>query len=749
MVTHRNRGCWSVFAAGVGALLLVVGVGWLARVWIHNGIAVAVNLATVLGFLLAAVVAVVGLSGWVRRQRVIAAVPVAAEQLQQAMTTLAEVVAEQWEREATVRSLGDPEPMPVRWHLSPTVSGRSVMDHPEVIAARGLAFAGTSERIAGLVAAFRQLDRRRLVITGGPGTGKTTLAVQLLLELLAHRQPSEPVPVLFSLLGWNPQEQPRLQDWLITRLERDYPALRGFGADTAGVLAERGKILPILDGLDEVSVALRPSIITALNQAALPAAAGLILTSRRAEYRDAVIDAGDVLTAAAVIAPLALTRLDAASYLRKYLPPNPAPAWEMVLGHLETGTATDLVTVTANPLGLWLVRAVYLDGHRDPTPLVQNTHPARSGHPTLQAHLFDQLIPAVLRSRPPTPRGRSADPHAPLRPRRQYDPDDVRKWLTTLAEELRVTETRDWLWWHLARHTFSTTRTARTARLAVGLMGGLVVCLVVCLVSVPVMTGPVSGPEGSLAYRLGYRLGEGLALGLVAALVSGVAGGLVFRLTGAPQHADLRLRGRIPKLFGSLAHGLGVGMAVGLAGGLALGLVLALSGSGSNGVFGSLLVGLAGGLAFGPVFGLVNFAASPSIAQRANSPVRSQRDDRQLTVLVTSTVGLLVGLMLGVAFGLPAGLANGLIIGEVSGVASGLVGGLANRAWPAFLVASGWLAVRHRFPLRLMVFLDDAYRLGLLRVVGSAYQFRHAELQDDLAPKVITEPAQATPKVRS
>jgi hypothetical protein len=33
-----------------------------------------------------------------------------------------------------------------------------------------------------------------------------------------------------------------------------------------------------------------------------------------------------------------------------------------------------------------------------------------------------------------------------------------------------------------------------------------------------------------------------------------------------------------------------------------------------------------------------------------------------------------------------------------------------------------------------MGFLDDAYRLGLLRIVGPVYQFRHAALQDHLAP---------------
>ncbi|MDF5754668.1 hypothetical protein [Spongiactinospora sp. TRM90649] len=35
-------------------------------------------------------------------------------------------------------------------------------------------------------------------------------------------------------------------------------------------------------------------------------------------------------------------------------------------------------------------------------------------------------------------------------------------------------------------------------------------------------------------------------------------------------------------------------------------------------------------------------------------------------------------------------------------------------------------------PWRLMRFLDDAHRVGLLRAVGPVYQFRHAELRDHL-----------------
>lgn len=201
----RNRGCGFFLAAGVGVLALVISVVWLALVWVRNGAVVANPRASVLGFVLAAAVAVTALVGWERRRRVAARAPVTAEQLRQAATTLAEVVAQQWAQEATARSLGDPEPMPVRWRLSATASGRPVMDHPEVIAASGLTFTSSSERIAEVAAAFRRLDRRRLVITGGPGTGKTTLAVQLLLELLTHPQPDEPVPVFFSLVGWAPE----------------------------------------------------------------------------------------------------------------------------------------------------------------------------------------------------------------------------------------------------------------------------------------------------------------------------------------------------------------------------------------------------------------------------------------------------------------------------------------------------------------------------------------------------------------
>jgi len=98
-----------------------------------------------------------------------------------------------------------------------------------------------------------------------------------------------------------------------------------------------------------------------------------------------------------------------------------------------------------------------------------------------------------------------------------------------------------------------------------------------------------------------------------------------------------------------------------------------------------------------------------------------------------AVVGLTSGLVVGLVFGLVYALVSGLVYGLVSGLAVGLVATLGS-ASTAFHLAVGLRSAQGRLPWRVVGFLDDAYRLGLLRVVGPVYQFRHAELQDHLAP---------------
>jgi hypothetical protein len=55
---------------------------------------------------------------------------------------------------------------------------------------------------------------------------------------------------------------------------------------------------------------------------------------------------------------------------------------------------------------------------------------------------------------------------------------------------------------------------------------------------------------------------------------------------------------------------------------------------------------------------------------------------------------------------------------------------LLTRAWPRFALARLVLAAQGRLPLRLLAFLDDALRRGVLRQAGAAYQFQHIRLQE-------------------
>ena len=306
------------------------------------------------------------------------------------------------------------------------------------------------------------------MILGGPGSGKTTLAVQLLLRLLEVRTPADPVPVLLTANGWDTTAHPRLQDWLAFRLGKDYPALRAIDEAMPGELVDNGMVLPVIDGLDELDPAYRPALLTTLNDS-LGGTDPLVLTCRTDEYVDAV-DNADVLTAAAVIEARPLTARAAADYLDSCLPPRQRPGWDPILDTLRRNDDTPVADVCSTPLGLWLLRSVYIENKGDPTPLVD---PARyPDAQAIKAHLFDELIPALITKRRPV-----RDGSDPLRPRRGWEPDPTRRWLAYLAVQLRGE--RDLRWWHLA-----TAVPSRVITTLMVLVGALVVGLIACWCSV-------------------------------------------------------------------------------------------------------------------------------------------------------------------------------------------------------------------------------------------------------------------------
>lgn len=81
----------------------------------------------------------------------------------------------------------------------------------------------------------------------------------------------------------------------------------------------------------------------------------------------------------------------------------------------------------------------------------------------------------------------------------------------------------------------------------------------------------------------------------------------------------------------------------------------------------------------------------------------------------------------------PPGLAFGLVVGLVLATAIGLASSTAQTAWSSYRLSLAWLVVRHLLPWRLMDFLDDAHKQGVLRQEGAYYQFRHIQLQEQIA----------------
>lgn len=757
-MSGRGGSWWRVLVLSGGLLGLAASLAVIGATLRKHGSQDAANVAQLVSVVLAVPPLVFGLVTWWRRSARPVAVTGTAEMLR-AKDVLARLVAAQWNTEAAIRSLDHPDPMPVRWQLT---ARRGVMARPEHVATGGPAFAGSSARIADLTEQFRALRRRRLVILGGPGTGKTTLAVQLVRELLASPREHEPVPVLLSAASWDTEAFPKLHDWLEVRLAQDYPSLRApeFGTDLPRALATNRQILPVLDGLDELPDGARAAAIAALN-GSLSDQDQLILTSRTDEFTQAVQTAGNALNSAAVIKPQLLTPAAAADYLESCLPAEPGPVWTQILGGLKIsghdhGPASTLATITSNPLGLWLVRTTYITSGDDPGLLLEPGHFPDAA--TLRTHLFNHLVPALIKIRLA-----SDNPADRLRLRQSRDPEKVRDWLGFLADRLNriptddgQAGTRDFAWWQLARYTLRYPYVVKLARLlwlapALGLGYGL-------------GAGLVGGLVGGLARGWG-GLRFGIEFGLELGIWFGLAGGLrvlVSRLLGRPadtswltqtpgfaklarrpiSRSHLRLRGLVVFCLVSVLVG-------GLAGAILGGVVFAggLEDWLAGGILGGLVGGLPGGfvLVIAFVGGLAGgLIETPAQEDQASTPLTTWQADRSLNLLRTLTGGLMLGLgsvlvgllavaLMGVpAEGLKDWLANWLMVGLELGLVVGLTGG-RHHAWLVYLQLTYRMAWRRRLPRRLMPFLDDMHSLGLLRAVGSLYQFRHADLQDHLA----------------
>ncbi|MEU3828967.1 hypothetical protein AB0F36_27140 [Streptomyces sp. NPDC029080] len=323
----------------------------------------------------------------------------------QAADALAAAVREQWAAEARLRRLQDPAPIEVRW----APADRRLADHPENIRrAHTLPAARTEgdEEPGDGTGPFAALPGRRLVVLGGPGSGKSVLAMRFVLGRLAARRPGGPVPVIFPMAGWDPLRT-GLRDWLAARLATDYQPLAGpaDGRRTrAQALLDAGLVMPVLDGFDELAPPAYGEAVRRIN-AELDGDLPLLLTSRRDAWASAVAE-GDVLTAAEVVELLPLDLAQAGTHLERTARPLTGPdgerttVWRPVLRELAHRPYCPLARALTTPLMVALARAVYGDRTADPSELLDTRR-----FPTVAAieeHLLGAFVPASFADSGPT-----------------------------------------------------------------------------------------------------------------------------------------------------------------------------------------------------------------------------------------------------------------------------------------------------------------------------------------------------------
>ncbi|KJK52058.1 hypothetical protein UK23_04825 [Lentzea aerocolonigenes] len=610
--------------------------------------------------------------------------PARFDPLAEAAETLRAAVEARWRREEEQRQIHDPVPLPVTWDPAPVDLQDSWLNIGGEVELSG--------RLDQVVETYRRVGSRRLVVLGRAGSGKTVLTTRFVLDLAGDG----PVPVIFGLGSWHP-ERAGLRDWMAEQLIRDHPFLGApgpSGGTLAAALVDAQRVLPVLDGFDEIAAGLHRPALNALNTTTLP----LLLTSRVDEYRDAV-EGTDVLTSAAAVVLNDLTCDDLADYLPRTTRKN---VWTPVLDEMRNGGV--LAKVLTTPLMVALARRIYSDTpDHDPSELL-GFHDADE----IERHLLSSFVPAVYGS---------------------YT-ERVQPYLGYLADHLTKLGTHNIAWWQLG-----------TSSVVTGLGIGTTVGAADFVVEAVVLR--------ALTVR---GLLFAVMIGLVTGLLFGLAHWWVVRAAPLePVRTRLRLRGRVgPSVWRRGLVGLAFGGAAGSAYGLVRAMAFWLVEPGHEMTWDVLVdigvFGLVFGVGAGVVFWLVAALEAPLDLRSAGSPGDLLEANRRhvlglmalfvpvFAVFVAATTGLVAGGLTALRFEASWSPATSLVIGLVGGIAGGLSYVLSLTAWGQWVVfARVWLPLTGRLPWRLQAFLDDAYRRGVLRRAGAVYQFRHARLQEYFA----------------
>ncbi|MEH1096114.1 NACHT domain-containing protein [Micromonospora sp. CPCC 205739] len=549
---------------------------------------------------------------------------------------------------------------------------------------------------------------RRILLIGRPGSGKTTHLLQLTEELLrrARADDDSPAPVVLLLSRWR-TSHPDFCSWASAEIGERY----GVAPAEVRQWLDDGRVILLLDGLDEVDDEYQDACLEAINSFARAdsfAGTGMVVTCRSQDYERLHRLAFDV---ALVVRPLSRAQIDRA--LR-----SAGPDLDTLRHALDRDeTLRELLTT---PLMLGVATIAY----RGATPDQLPTGGDSDAHRQVLYRLFVQRMLTrrrSLRGRPET--------------EANFPPHEARCALIWLARLMhRRSQTvfyPDWLtpaWlpgrhpeWPLPRPRGVTAWLARRLgwdHTSTGLVGGGLAALIGAVATVPfgALVGGVRGAVVTAAVAAAFfGLGIGLTFGVLLQVPR------LNRLF-VPFIGREETTAYAASEWTTSARSAATGFLFWSAfGAVFVGLPVALSSTWPAAALIALTLGTGGGLSGGSVPDFAKPPASPGHALRASL----RRFTRLMMILLALVAALLAvtfaqrGPWFAVVAALPMTVALMLTAGP-------------GRAWLRHRAVTFGIARSGLLPEQLLDFLSYADDRVIMQRVFGGYAFIHRTLRDHL-----------------